>query len=82
MPPTRGCSFNEAEAVKPRNLQRRQSALEICSAFNEAEAIKPRNPVRCWPQPSPSSSFNEAEAIKPRNLKSSGGGTAEELALQ
>ena len=35
--------FNEAEAIKPRNLGNRLRRLRRCGRFNEAEAIKPRN---------------------------------------
>ena len=41
-----GRRFNEAEAIKPRNLPERSGVIRyfgVC--FNEAEAIKPRNPA-------------------------------------
>ena len=36
--------FNEAEAIKPRNLQLDRRSASQPGGFNEAEAIKPRNP--------------------------------------
>ena len=38
-----GVSFNEAEAIKPRNLCRHGGISPTPCCFNEAEAIKPRN---------------------------------------
>ena len=60
--------FNEAEAIKPRNLPRPQPAACAARCFNEAEAIKPRNLPRPQPAACAARCFNEAEAIKPRNL--------------
>ena len=37
-------SFNEAEAIKPRNLLLERHSRPVRGGFNEAEAIKPRNP--------------------------------------
>ena len=41
-----GQCFNEAEAIKPRNLPIRLTAESTPTSFNEAEAIKPRNRER------------------------------------
>ena len=41
-------SFNEAEAIKPRNPEQLPSLsnqMALIIGFNEAEAIKPRNPI-------------------------------------
>ena len=38
-------SFNEAEAIKPRNRRSRTETQAGSRTFNEAEAIKPRNPA-------------------------------------
>ena len=35
--------FNEAEAIKPRNLDMERKSVAGAGRFNEAEAIKPRN---------------------------------------
>ena len=60
--------FNEAEAIKPRNLTARLSCSRVWpTCFNEAEAIKPRNPGGTAGLGDGFTSFNEAEAIKPRN---------------
>ena len=39
----KGRCFDEAEAVKPRNLRPGTPACCRPAGFNEAEAIKPRN---------------------------------------
>ena len=59
-------SFNEAEAIKPRNLMSRRYSMPFACRFNEAEAIKPRNPAVLSGKLSQVCCFNEAEAIKPR----------------
>ena len=62
--------FNEAEAIKPRNLEAarfKPTASSARTSFNEAEAIKPRNLMNEDHSARHRSSFNEAEAIKPRN---------------
>ena len=38
-------SFNEAEAIKPRNHEGKVTDEGVWFCFNEAEAIKPRNPT-------------------------------------
>ena len=60
-------SFNEAEAIKPRNPKVQITTAIITAGFNEAEAIKPRNLHPTCPTLHEPPSFNEAEAIKPRN---------------
>ena len=60
-------SFNEAEAITPRNQDQFVFDTVLTASFNEAEAITPRN------LGDPSlyliliERFNEAEAITPRN---------------
>ena len=61
-------SFNEAEAIKPRNRRGPDRwASAKADSFNEAEAIKPRNPCSQGNTECTNTGFNEAEAIKPRN---------------
>ena len=75
-------SFNEAEAIKPRNRSWTGVSGPVRSGFNEAEAIKPRNPERYGIGRSHWACFNEAEAIKPRNLGVLFQGRPPEEALQ
>ncbi len=61
-------SFNEAEAITPRNLDpgwERPPGRKEC--FNEAEAITPRNLDTDHTAMATRPRFNEAEAITPRN---------------
>ena len=72
-----GCCFNEAEAIKPRNLTAAASVpLTECS--DRLASMRPRQSslgivkhkdynCRCSHR---SAGFNEAEAIKPRNRRS------------
>ena len=67
--PGEGASFNEAEAITPRNLlDHCIEASQRVLSFNEAEAITPRNRDKRRGIVYYDDSFNEAEAITPRNL--------------
>ena len=62
--PLPNCSFNEAEAIKPRKPGHdRHVVIQHRPRFNEAEAIKPRKPVKDRDM---SSTVSQSASMRPR----------------